>query len=324
MGGYAPPMSAIVPFEAAHLADAADLIARRQERLIRAEPALPAGYASAAAVRPLLEARLGEEGTIGSAALGDDGRPCGFLLSFPRVAGAWGRGQWLTLEGHDAQDPELVRDLYTHWAREAVAADFLSHYVEVPAGEPAMLDAWYRLGFARMHEYGLRETDVPDLAPSPGISFRRATMDDREIVERMSTVINGVQADSPSFSPLSDAARFQETADFVEEIDGPDGWWLAIDAGDGTPLGMTIFWEPGPGLGVPERSIYLGSTMVEPAVRRRGVGRALLRCVLERGVERGATHCVTNWRTTNLLASRTWPRLGFRTTHHRLVRHIER
>jgi GNAT superfamily N-acetyltransferase len=63
--------------------------------------------------------------------------------------------------------------------------------------------------------------------------------------------------------------------------------------------------------------------MTLPEERGRGVARALLRFVLERGRDGGATHCVTNWRTTNLLASRTWPRLGFRHTHHRLVRHLD-
>jgi hypothetical protein len=36
-----------------------------------------------------------------------------------------------------------------------------------------------------------------------------------------------------------------------------------------------------------------------------------------------ATHCTTNWRTSNLEASRVWPRLGFRRTHLRLRRDID-
>ncbi|HET8586972.1 MAG TPA: GNAT family N-acetyltransferase [Candidatus Limnocylindria bacterium] len=317
-------MSRIVPFEAAHLDQAAHLIARRQERLMSAEPALPAAYSDPATAHSILEARLGEEGSLGRVALGDGGEMTGFLLSFARLAGPWGRGQWLTLDGHAATDAETVRDLYADWAREPTAAGFVDHFVEVPAAESALLDGWYRLGFARMHEYGLREADPSDLALTSGVELRRATMDDRAIVEHLSTIINGVQAESPSFSPLTDDGRARETADYVEEIDGPDGWWLAVDAFDRKPLGMTIFWQPDPGPAVPTHAVYLGSTMVEPAARGRGVGRALLRFVLERGREAGAQYCVTNWRTANLLASRTWPALGFRTTHHRLHRRIER
>jgi GNAT superfamily N-acetyltransferase len=317
-------MSTIAPFEAAHLDQAAHLIARRQEALMRHEPALPARYADPATVRPILAARMAEDGAIGRVALDDGGQVSGFLLSFARLGGLWGRGQWLTLDGQAATDAETVRELYADWARQAVDAGFLDHFVELPAAQPELLDGWYRLGFARMHEYGLRETDASDLAPTSGVEFRRATMDDREIVERFSTIINGVQAESPSFSTLAPETREQETADFVEEIDGPNGWWLAVDALARKPLGMTIFRQPDPGPVVPSKAVYLGSTMVERAARGRGVGRALLRFVLERGREAGAEYCVTNWRTTNLLASRTWPALGFRTTHHRLHRRMER
>lgn len=291
---------------------------------MRDEPALPVRYTDPATIRRILEARMAEDGALGRVALDEAGQLSGFLLSFARLAGPWGRGQWLTLDGHAATDAETVRDLYADWARAAVDADFVDHFVEVPASESELLDGWYRLGFARMHEYGVRETDAADLAQTSGVELRRATVDDREIVERFSTVINAVQAESPSFSPLTREARAQETADFVEEIDGADGWWLAVDAVDRRPLGMTIFWQPDPGPAVPSKAVYLGSTMVDPAARGRGVGRALLRFVLERGREAGAEHCVTNWRTTNLLASRTWPALGFRTTHHRLHRRIER
>lgn len=317
-------MPRIVPFDATHLDHAAHLIARRQERLIRAEAALPASYTDPATNRLILEERLAEDGAIGRAALGDHGEVTGFLLGFARLSGPWGRGQWLTLDGHAATDAETVRDLYADWAIAASDAGFLDHFVEVPAAEPELLDGWYRLGFARMHEYGLRETDASDLAPTPGVELRRATIDDGAIVEHLSTIINGVQAESPSFSPLTEDERARETADFIEEIEGPDGWWLAVDAFDRRPLGMTIFWQADPGPAVPRQAVYLGSTMVEAAARGRGVGRALLRFVLERGRQAGAEYCVTNWRTTNLLASRTWPALGFRTTHHRLHRRIER
>jgi hypothetical protein len=38
--------------------------------------------------------------------------------------------------------------------------------------------------------------------------------------------------------------------------------------------------------------------------------------------ETGYRTAVTDWRATNLLSSRTWPRLGFRPTFLRLFRSI--
>jgi hypothetical protein len=44
--------------------------------------------------------------------------------------------------------------------------------------------------------------------------------------------------------------------------------------------------------------------------------------VLHWAHETGYPAVATDWRMTNLLSSRTWPRLGFRPTFYRLVRAI--
>ena len=313
----------IVPLASEHLDAAAALVAERQERLLFAEAALPARFTDPGEVRPRIAAQLETDGATGVAGMGPDGDLAGFLVGVPRSGEPWGQGVWVTLEAHASVDPETMRDLYAAWSSVLVERGMVNHYVEVPSLEPGPLRAWRQLGFAHMHEYGLRETDASNLATPLGITVRRATMDDRAIVEQLSGIISGTQARTPSYAPMSPQAIESERNDYVEEIDGPDGFWLAVDATDGRPLGMTISYAPDPGLAVPDGATYLGSTMTLPEERGRGVARALLRFVLERGRDAGASHCVTNWRTTNLLASRTWPRLGFRHTHHRLVRHLD-
>ena len=64
--------------------------------------------------------------------------------------------------------------------------------------------------------------------------------------------------------------------------------------------------------------------LVIGAARGLGAGRALGEAVLGWSHEAGHAACVTDWRATNLLSSRAWPRLGFRDTFwrlHRLVGH---
>ena len=59
-----------------------------------------------------------------------------------------------------------------------------------------------------------------------------------------------------------------------------------------------------------------------PEARGLGAGRALGEAVLAWTPRHGFTSAVTDWRATNLLSSRTWPRLGFRPSFLRLHRHL--
>jgi len=57
--------------------------------------------------------------------------------------------------------------------------------------------------------------------------------------------------------------------------------------------------------------------------RGGGVGQALTRHGLLWAKEQGHHYCVIDWRTTNLLSSRFWVRMGFVPTNYRLYRHID-
>ena len=53
-----------------------------------------------------------------------------------------------------------------------------------------------------------------------------------------------------------------------------------------------------------------------------GIGVALTDASLAAAAEDGYTAMVTDWRVTNLLASRFWPTRGFRPAFYRLYRSI--
>jgi GNAT superfamily N-acetyltransferase len=61
---------------------------------------------------------------------------------------------------------------------------------------------------------------------------------------------------------------------------------------------------------------------VLPEARGIGAGRALGEAVLGWAHDAGYRVVVTDWRETNVLSSRTWPRLGFRPVFRRLHRAI--
>ncbi len=77
---------------------------------------------------------------------------------------------------------------------------------------------------------------------------------------------------------------------------------------------------PEPVLGYPEDAAYLASTAVREDLRGRGIGAGLVAEVVRLAAEAGYGSVVTNWRMTNLSASRFWPAQGFQPIYHRLHR----
>jgi len=76
------------------------------------------------------------------------------------------------------------------------------------------------------------------------------------------------------------------------------------------------------GLARPDRACCLGFASTLPEIRGSGIGVALTDASLAAAAEEGYAAMVTDWRVTNLLASRFWPRRGFRPAFFRLYRSI--
>jgi len=91
---------------------------------------------------------------------------------------------------------------------------------------------------------------------------------------------------------------------------------------DGRTVGNFVLYHRPPDLRVPENSIDLAQASTEPEARGTGVGRALTAHVLRWAHEHGYPLMTTDWRATNLWASRFWPRRGFRPSFIRLYRSI--
>jgi ribosomal protein S18 acetylase RimI-like enzyme len=68
------------------------------------------------------------------------------------------------------------------------------------------------------------------------------------------------------------------------------------------------------GLLAPESACYLGFAVTLPEARGSGIGVALTHASFAWAAKQGFQTMVTDWRVTNLLASRFWPQRGFRTT----------
>jgi GNAT superfamily N-acetyltransferase len=238
------------------------------------------------------------------------------VLSHP----IFGRCAWVPHAGHAAADGESLRDVYAAAAEGWVQAGAERHYVLVPALDEA-LEPWRRLGFGHMHVEALRSVAVEAAAPPAGVTLRRGTRADLEIAEEIDLEIYRLQERSPSFArvPLDREARRSEwlSLDLAE-----DGLRYVVAEAGGTIIGHSLIFKPEPTLGVPMDAAYLASTAVQEGERGRGVGMALFREISRQALNAGYGTLFTNWRMTNLSASRFWTAVGFQPVYHRLQRTV--
>lgn len=317
----------IVPISPSHLPDAADLVAARQVRLRAMDPALPARWTDPTQARRLVEAAVAASGAQGVVAI-DRGRMLGFLVGAPRDDATWDRCAWVEMAGHATavDQADIARDLFAVWSTTMLTElGIVRFLVNVPAGDAPVIEAWHQLDFGQMHAHALRSTDLGDLGPIPDdLRIRTATPDDAAIMEATSEVIWREQVGPPSWSPITPERIASLRADYVGELtEEGDLVWIAEDAASGEALGVSISYRLDPELDVPDDNMKLASTTTFGSARRRGVARALLRTVLAHAASVGAAWCATDWRTSSLLASRTWSALGFRRTRLRLERRID-
>jgi len=312
----------IRPFSDDFLAAAGELLAARHRAHRAAEPLLPDLYEDPDAARAEIEALLALDAASGVVAL-RDGRAVGYLLGAPRPNPIWGEHVWIELAGHAVEEAEDLRDLYgaaaTHW----VESGWVRQYAMAPAHDPKLLEAWYRVCFGQQHAHGIRE--VPDASWPEGT--RRAEARDVDAVLGLTPLLPDHQAASPTFAGISTKTAPEELrAEILEDIAKPELGELVVER-DGRIVGS---FELVPverssvhsGLARPDGAALLGWAATDPASRGSGAGLALMEAGFAWARERGHEVMVTDWRVTNLLASRFWPARGFRETFLRLYRHI--
>jgi GNAT superfamily N-acetyltransferase len=312
------------PLAEEHLDGAAVLLAARHAAGRRAEPALDPRYEDPTASRDEIAALLARDGASGVAAV-RDGELVGYMIGVP-LDETWGPNTWVEPAGHAVVAPELVRDLYAAAAARWVEEGRTSHYAVVPATDPELVDAWFRLGFGHQQAHAIREPLAQSPVPPEGITLRRARREDIVVLARVELSLAEHQILSPVFSRLRLPTFEQTRAEWDEDFDDPT-YTTFVAERDGTVLGSAVgcaieVSSIHRSLALPRGAGFLGFAAVLPEHRGLGAGRLLGEAVLAWAGEEGYPAVATDWRMTNLLSSRTWPRLGFRPTFYRLHRAI--
>lgn len=320
-------MSRIVvrPFEAADLPAAAQLLAGRHARHRLTQPLLPSDYEDVKVALAEVTAVWESEGASGAVAV-DGAAVTGYLLAAPKSSSGWGPNMWVEAAGQAIGDAEYMRDLYALAATQWVEQGRKAHYVLVPSDDPALIDAWFRLGFGSQHAHAIRPIPTAPLPSYPDLKVRRANRGDIDVLAELDLVLPNHQGLSPVFSAGEVPTLEEARADWEESIDDKD-YATFVAEYDGQVIGSAIGCSLEKssshiGLARPDNAGFLGFAAVLPQFRGHGAGRALGETVLQWSADVGYDSVVTDWRVTNLLSSRTWPKLGFEQTFHRLHRLI--
>lgn len=308
----------VVPFSDEHLDDAAALLADAHARHRAVEPLL----GGVADYRVQVEEEWRREGASGAFARRDD-VAAGYLVGAPATND--NRGGMRIFSGFAGQatgEPELARDLFAAAAERWHDEGQTRFAVVVPSHDTALVDAWFRVGFGLQFAYAVRETEAAD-GVDAGVTIRPGTPDDLGDLARFDRVLWELQTRSPSFSNLEVPGDDAFRDDWADTWDEPDTFWSFMAERDGAVVGEALLYRrPAGDLRVPERNVDLAHAATDPAVRGSGVGLALAAHVLRWAHEHGFRSMTTDWRSVNLLASRFWPRRGWRTTHLRLYRAV--
>src|SRR3954451_10709039 len=299
----------IRPFTDADVDAAAEMLAERHARHLEKEPLLPADVD----FRAQIASEWGVEGATGVIS------ESGYLFAHPQPYGGSGLTWMLAgIGGHVVLgDPEDARDLYAAAAAAWHDAGHVRHGIFLPASYTALVDAWFRLSFGAAAALATRET-TPEAPAECGFELRRSTPDDLDASARLQREMFDSMLTAPSFSDVRQT--HEEAVEDWRDTWNEEQFVHFVAERDGEVVGHILLYKRPHDLRVPRDAIDLAGASTFPAARGSGAGRALTEHVLHWACENGYPTMITDWRMTNLLASRFWPKRGFRTAFLRLYR----
>jgi GNAT superfamily N-acetyltransferase len=255
------------------------------------------------------------------------GAPAGFALFTARDNDMWGPNAWAEDTGN-AGSGDAIRECYAALAGKLVDGGIRAHWAMVPASEADLVEGWFTVTFGLQHAYAYREPVGPEFQPRApdGVVVRRPVEADIPALARLDLVLPAELMGSPGFSKLKPPNLEEIEAELGDDLqDAKYSFWVAEYEGKivatlvGTDLASSSSWGP---LMRPQSAGFLGYAAAFPEARGVGAGRALAETFMAWARDERFEWLVTDWRTTNLPANRTWRAMGFRPGYYRMFRAI--
>jgi GNAT superfamily N-acetyltransferase len=290
---------------------------------------LPERFENPREAETAIRAALVREHAAGYAALAD-GRLVAYLIGDMVIDDVWGRSGWVRWAGcaYDiGTGVEPVRDLYAALGAHWVTRGIFTHCVLAPVSDTAMIGAWFSLSFGIQQVHALQSISKPGggRPVPPGIEMRRAGSGDEHHLAKLSDIIWRKQVKAPVWAVMMpDEVAGREAAWAELATDDEVTAWLAMRGEE--PLAVQMYWPSeadADNVMVPDNCVYLSVAGTLPEARGLGLGTWLSEHVLSEAHAAGFRYCETDWRSTNLLSSRFWPKRGYRPVFYRLVRGVD-
>ncbi len=157
-----------------------------------------------------------------------------------------------------------------------------------------------------------------------GIEIRQAHTGDNALTGSFAEVIFRALAQAPYWHPTIPEDWDELHEGWSELADDPE-WtiWLALEQAEALSLiGFTPQKEADTDLLAAPQTVYLSVASTKPPARGRGLNTALTWHGLQQVQQAGYQVCYTNWISPNLLASRFWPRFGFKDVAYRVAKKV--
>lgn len=205
-------------------------------------------------------------------------------------------------------------------------------FAEPAVAEQAIAAAWQRKqasGVAALVDdqvvaYLIGDVVILASVP-PSLEIRQAGSLDRHHLAAMSDVIWKTQVKAPVWAVMMPESQQEQAAGWADLVDEPDVTvWLALQ--DGVVVGCQGYWPAEQGLNhlfIPAACMHLSVAGTQEAARGQGIGTLLTRHGFAHARQAGYHFCEADWRSTNGLAARFWPRQGFQPVVYRLVRRLD-
>jgi GNAT superfamily N-acetyltransferase len=303
-------VTTLEPFRTEHVAAAAVLLAERHRRHRRAQPLLPHLRDAEQRLHDLIR-RPGASG----ACIRDGRVMTGYLIGTLTDEEAFGRHVVVGQAGLASRRDEQLRDLYAFAAPRWIAQGARLHVVTAPA-LGGVVDAWFRLGFGHMQVYGLRPTIA---MPGPaGVAVRPVGAEALAHTGDLQQLVWRHQAAPPTLTGRHPPAAEALRRDWAEAVRAAGARYVVAEL-DGRIVGHALACPAEPDLASRDAAALVVCATL-PAARGRGVASALCAELVSWSAHAGHRVMITDWRMTNLEASRFWPRRGFRPVFYRLHR----